>query len=242
MRHTTRRLGTAEVANFYQLYLISIRSGSANIKVFRNGKLRVNKVKKVRRARKRERVERSSKRELETKGKKRPFEEEEEEGIAFLKQVSFSIRSGKISIRLESHGVILNWDVVRDNLKVKVQAQRYLGRRRLCGLCGSIEDDNQDSGGAAQVTRNKRFEPVPPSLMAWVWSRGHACRERSRAAKEELKWLAKSDTSSVGPEIISFLNMAGSSSGRAAYSTPTNSPEHLSRTDEIVVKPLENKE
>ena len=208
----TQRQDRSKTLTLYQLHLVSIRLGPTSIKLFRNGKLRMNRKDKIREAG----TDRDLVKEKVVNG----------EGEGFLKKLALSFRNGKISIRLESLGVILSWDIVRGTLKVKVDAQRYFGDRRLCGLCGSV------GGDRARLTRNKRFEPVLPSHMAWVWRRGHACRERNEDAREEMERQATTEDSGLGAEITSFLNMVESSSRQGEKFPPP--PENYYRTDEIL--------
>ncbi|RUS78648.1 hypothetical protein EGW08_013575 [Elysia chlorotica] len=248
--NATQQPGEADATRLYQLYMISIRFGSANVKVFRNGKLRVNRVKGAlgggRRKRGGAKAGRSSvERRGGGKGKKRTVEDEGADA-AFIKQMYFSMRAGKISVRLERLGVLLTWDVRRNKLKVKVKVERYMGQRRLCGLCGSV-GDGRDVSGAARITRNKRFEPVLPSHMAWEWRRGHACRERDREARQDLERHATSGSSSLSAEITSLLNSLGASrssktsSQGLPYATLTHGPkDETYRTDQVVIKPLNN--
>ncbi|GFS06442.1 hypothetical protein ElyMa_004706600 [Elysia marginata] len=231
--------GGSKVTTAYHLHLVSIRFGSTSAKVYRNGRLRVNKPRKLRAGRKSRKSARSRKRAAQ----KSAVVQEPEEGkdTTFLQQMSTSIGGGKVSIRLESLGVILSWDVVKGNLKVKVKAQRYLGQRRLCGLCGSVDNNPREkSAVGARITRNKRFEPVMPSHMAWVWRRGHTCRKRNRAAREELRQKTNSNTSSLHTEIESLLNSVKTSSDRVSYTTQQNSRQQFYREDEIVIKPLDS--
>ncbi|GFO42615.1 Bmp-binding endothelial regulator protein-like [Plakobranchus ocellatus] len=204
-RGQVRSQARSQVMVSNQLDLVSIRFGSTNVKLFRSGKIRVNRTSgNLKTNHKIQQGKLTSASNLAELIKNR-------DGAA-PKKLSVSVRGQTVSVRLLTLGVMVTWNIAKNNLKVKVDAQRYLGDRRLCGLCGSVilsESTNLTGNEGSGITRNKRFEPALPSYMAWAWRRGQICKERNKAALHELRREAVSDNSRFDTEVIALLNKLG---------------------------------